>query len=355
MPGTLVFALNAHAGYACRHSGACCTAGWSIPVEPQLRNLLQTDRLVPDESGACPKYDRSARLCRIHRERGESMLPESCFQFPRRALVDERGTFITLSHFCPTAAALLVDASVPLAIVPSPSAFPSTRQYDGLDARQEWPPLLRPDVLFDFDSYAAWEQFLVGTLGSSATTVDAAMKAVASAAEDLRAWGPDTGTLAEWTAAIVHRPTAREVPALYERYRSAAAYELAARTVPEGLRAPAIPERVDEFDAALVAPAWDRTAAPAILRYAATKAFGSWTAYQGRGVRTQVAELFLALSVLRVECVRACQQRGTPLDRESLIDAVRASDWLLMHLAERGPLMASLIEVETHAALPSRP
>ena len=34
---------------------------------------------------------RTVRLCRVHRDHGEAMLPESCYHFPRRALMDARG------------------------------------------------------------------------------------------------------------------------------------------------------------------------------------------------------------------------------------------------------------------------
>ena len=30
------YCLSIHARYPCAHSGACCTAGWPIPVEPPL-------------------------------------------------------------------------------------------------------------------------------------------------------------------------------------------------------------------------------------------------------------------------------------------------------------------------------
>ena len=149
-----IFSLDVHASYACRHSGACCTAGWAIPVEPHVRPIAGSAWLVPNADGACPQYDRPSRLCRIHRDHGESMLPVSCHHFPRRALTDDRGTFVTLSHFCPTAAALLVDARKPLTIVSNPPAFRPERGYEGLDARGEWPPLVRPDVLFDPPSFA---------------------------------------------------------------------------------------------------------------------------------------------------------------------------------------------------------
>ncbi|MGE5360921.1 MAG: hypothetical protein ACM3NQ_18035, partial [Bacteroidales bacterium] len=37
-----VRSLSIHAHYSCRHSGACCTAGWPIPVEPDTtRGLLE--------------------------------------------------------------------------------------------------------------------------------------------------------------------------------------------------------------------------------------------------------------------------------------------------------------------------
>ena len=67
--------------------------------------------------------------------------------FPRVVLHDGRGTFISLSHFCPTAAATAVRAgdSWPLAgIVDAPPALADVGALDGLDARDAWPPLLRP-------------------------------------------------------------------------------------------------------------------------------------------------------------------------------------------------------------------
>jgi len=130
-----VFALSPHAGYACRHSGACCTAGWPIPVEPSRRSRLGTDLLLPDSDGACRFYDRRLRCCDVHRQHGETALPSSCFHFPRRALIDDRGVIVSLSHFCPTAAELLITTPGPLEIVADPPAFPTTRDYEGLDGR----------------------------------------------------------------------------------------------------------------------------------------------------------------------------------------------------------------------------
>jgi len=181
-----VYALTFHAHYACRHSGACCTAGWSIPVEPRLLPLIGVDLLVPDAAGACTHFDGASRLCKIQREHGENMLPGACYQFPRRALIDDRGTFVALSNFCPTAAALLCESDGELAIVPSPPAFPEDRVYEGLDARGHWPPLVRPGVLFDLASYSRWETFIVSTFASGAPA-GTALARIAATAERLRA------------------------------------------------------------------------------------------------------------------------------------------------------------------------
>src|SRR5262249_54087259 len=147
-------------------SGACCTAGWPIPVEARLLPLVGVELLVPDAAGACIHFDGASRLCRIQCEHGGDMLPGACYPFSPGALLDDRGTFVALSNFCPTAAALLCESDGELAIVASPPAFPERRVYEGLDAREQWPPLVRPGVLFDLASYSRWETFIVATFAS---------------------------------------------------------------------------------------------------------------------------------------------------------------------------------------------
>jgi hypothetical protein len=344
----VVFALNVHASYACGHSGACCTAGWSIPVEPRIRFVLGADWLVPDETtGACPQFDRASRLCRVHRDHGESMLPQSCHHFPRRALVDRRGTFVSLSHYCPTAASLLLDTDAPLSIVANPPAFTPERGYEGLDATRAWPPLLRPGVLSDHESFGVWEQFLVTTLGSTGQSLDGALSRIADVGEQIRRWTPREGPLLEWTEGAV---STRSVPVTgacgrYVRFTGGDAFTAAAASVPAGLARPLLPRGCAETDAELVASAWQQLS-PLLLRYLGARAFASWTAYQSRGIRTQVAELFMTAAVLRVECVRACQKAHRTLARDTLHEAVRAADLLLVHLADREALMAWLGKVE---------
>jgi hypothetical protein len=348
VPATRVFALSAHASYECRHSGACCTAGWSIPVEPHARTVLQVDWLAPQPDGACPQYDRSAARCRVHRDHGEDVLPRSCHHFPRRALVDDRGCFVTLSHFCPTAASLLVDADDPLRVIEGPPGFREDRGYDGLTACGDWPPLLTSHVLFDRESYSEWERHLVDRISSAPGDVETVLHRVADDAERLRVWNASEGSLLNWTRAVIEG-TAPDVAhdnyERYEPYTHAAAYAFVSGCVPDGLPAPALPDDFAAVDRLLVEPHWQRHSR-IVKRYVATKGFGSWTAYQWRDVRTQVAELFASATILRVECARAAQRLQRPLDREILVEAVRASDLLLVHLADRDLMVDWLRKAE---------
>lgn len=318
-----------HAEYACAHSGACCTAGWAIPVEAPKQPLLGSALLVPGDDGACRFFDRQTHLCAVQRDVGEPALPESCRHFPRVALRDDRGIHVTLSHFCPTAARLLF-STAPLAIVESPAAFPAARDYDGLDARGTWPPLVHDSLLFDVDSYAEWERFAVASFDRGPSA--AALARLAAAAERLRRWTPADGAM----AGVVARfdPTSPVEPDALARYE-----QLAARA--HAIVADAIPDALRLDDARRPANNAGHDRAPgvaddrALSRYLAAKAFATWTAYQGRGVRTLVAELVLA------RALALALARTRPL-----VEAIREADRQLVHLADRPSLVAALAVVE---------
>lgn len=341
-----VYALNAHASFACQRSGACCTAGWAIPVEANKRTVIPVEWLTPDDSGACPQFDRSSRLCRVHRDHGEPQLPESCRHFPRRALIDDRGTFVTLSHFCPTASRLLVGHPAPLAVVALNAD--TDRTYEGLDASGEWPPLLRPGVLFDYPSFEEWLAFAIDTLGNTSGPVEALMQ-VAAVAERVRSWNIERGPLSEWTVASLSRPVEdealREAANRYTQLSRHQRYERVCATVPAGLHPPEPLSDVERTASRWLADLWQTNAQPA-GRYLAAKTFAAWTPYQSHGLRTHVAELFAAEAVLFVEATRICARRDSPLDTDGWVEAIRASDWLLMHLSDRAALMASLEDFE---------
>lgn len=343
-----LFALNIHASYQCRHSGACCTAGWPIPVEPARRRTLGTDVLLPQADGACRFYDRQNRLCQVHREHGEAMLPTACFHFPRRALIDDRGVFVSLSHFCPTAARLLVETDGPLRIVESPPAFPTDRDYEGLDGRGVWPPLVKANLLFDLESFDEWERFALDALADERVVVANALHRLAAAAEDLRGWPPGDGPLRDRVRHLATRTwTPDELTQSWRRYEPFAdlqAYESVCALVTDGLVAPTLSREHRDR--------WQRGSRPSAIpahvarRYVAAKLFGSWAAYEAFGLRTMVAELVLADLVLRVEAMRGRADDRSQLDVDTLVRAVRAADWLLVHLVDRPALIAWLGRVE---------
>jgi len=268
------------------------------------------------------------------------MLPASCYQFPRRALIDDRGTFVTLSNFCPTAATLLCEHEEAVSIVESPAAFADHRIYEGLDARGQWPPLVRPGVLFDLESYSRWEAFIVKTL-TRETSLNGALRQIAQAAERLRSWTPSCGDFKGFaTKAIGTRSTDSASPDIYAPLRTGDAYETLRRFVSEGLTPPPSPTSTSLKDD------WGGEAR-AVRRYLASKAFASWSAYEGHGIRTLIAELTVSALVLRVECERASRASRRPLDRPLMIEAIRQSDLFLIHLIDRPRMIAWLGEVES--------
>jgi len=285
----VTYSLSIHADYRCRHAGACCTAGWEIPVEVHRQPRVGTATL--STAGGCRFFDAAGlRLCALHRDHGHDALPMACQQFPRRALIDDRGTHIALSHFCPTAASMLFRDDVRLEIVANPPAFPGDARYEGLDARAALPPLLAPDVLMDLDSYTAWEREAVCLFARDDWTADQALAALAAATATLSKWRPGAEPLLE------------AVTYAFDRHRSA----------PGAARA----------DLRLSRPP---------RRYAAGKVFASWTAYRSDRLTEVVAFARKALKVLATESERICKESERPADESVLYEAVQAADYRILH------------------------
>jgi hypothetical protein len=162
------FWLNFHLPYRCRHSGACCTAGWPIPVEPERAVLIKDGEWLA-EGGTLPLTEAGA--CVFHRD-GCSVYehrPLSCAHFPYVCMIDPRGVHVTLSHYCPTAAALLFDDHGPIEVVEGPSPVPLLEIPEGLDARESLPPIVpgaggRRPRLMSWDEFAQWERDELKTL-----------------------------------------------------------------------------------------------------------------------------------------------------------------------------------------------
>ena len=311
------FWLSTHLDYACRHSGACCRARWPIPIERDraaaVSNAIASGRVSaplewfriepgsPDDvsgvlaqqpSGACIFHRPASRAvagapaaggCAIHEWR-----PRSCEHFPFVCVIDPRGVHVTLSHYCPTAAGMLFEDNETRVVEGQP-VLEDGRIPEGLDARESLPPADgRGARLLSWEDVTAFESALVARLSGDADV-------------------PDAPSLD-----------------LFERVRSAV---LPGWSWPEAPAAAAGPWRE------LAAPSWGRWSA-VIGRYLSAKAHASWAMCLGDGFHAVERLVDLARVVLQVEVVRACVAHDAPLDRTQLIDAVRQSDLLLVHLTD---------------------
>jgi hypothetical protein len=367
---TPILALNIHAGFECRHSGACCTAGWPIPVEAAVagairarsvlpRMALSTAGQLPDGAaailaplpgGGCPAFDRAGgNLCAVQKQLGHNGLPASCRHFPRVALLEADATRVTLSHFCPTAASMLFRTGVArLDVVPDAAGIADRDEHDGYDARHTIPPLLRPGVATDPGTCRAWERYLIGALDSNAPTAEDALARIAFTTETMRGWMAGRTTLDDHAARTVAAAARPQGPATRWGMPLRSALRLFSTTtasVPPGLKRPEVPAGVDEADRAWVSPRWAAAAGP-VGRYLAARAFGAWSAYLGEGLRTQAAMLAIALAAVRVEAARETTLAARPLDKPLLHTAIRSADLLLHHLSDTAVLVRSLAGVE---------
>jgi Fe-S-cluster containining protein len=382
-----VQSLALHAEYRCGRSGVCCTSGWEIPVEPEVEERLRlafrsgTLRLAPadpgfrgwpshgarvalgcDAHGRCHFFETSGgNGCAIHAQLGEDAMPSACRHFPRVVRLTPRGVDVTLSHYCPTAVGLLFRDLVPegaavarrdpdarrdplLRIVLNPPSFPPSWPYQGLDARDAVPPLLRPGVLMSWEGLERWESHAVAVLAEARTAEDAVVR-LAADAERLRAWTPQDGDFDRF----LERELAREARGLPASAGDPGATRLSAwdevaATVPATAGSGPRPQRPAERAAAgwsLVAAGWPLGQGP-IRRWLAAKAFAGWLALQGEGVRTAVVGLRVALGVLRAEAARGCAEAGRALDEELLREALRRADLLLVHFADPDALARRL-------------
>lgn len=307
MPFPRFYWLNFHVTYACRDSGMCCTSGWPIPVERdrvaaideavardviplQVVPWLTPDPDAPDDvagilslrpNGHCVFFEAGRPRCAIH-----SVKPSACVHFPYVCLIDQRGVRVNLSHYCPTAAAMLFEAREPIAIVEGPSPIPSGGALEGLDARESLPPRADGTRLMSLDEFSAWER-----------------EAIASAR--MLEWQDDD---LQW-------------------------FDLARSAVPLPWTWQGAPHNASSLWWSAVAPRW-HWFEDALRRYAAAKVFASWSAYMGDGAGAVQNTARMAAAVLRVETTRQCAIFGRDLDRELMIEAIRQSDLLLVHYAD---------------------
>ncbi len=371
--------LRLHADYRCQHAGACCTAGWAIPIErpayeqvrvhfggQERRRLFADGGALPEgaaavvgvqPSGACVFFEPDrGNLCAVHRELGVASLPSACRHFPRIVLHDARGTFISLSHFCPTAAGLLRSpkaASFEVVRAPGPLALESDitddgpNRLEGLDARDALPPLLRSELLTDLEGYDAWERAALALLARDDLTAGGALAILSRATHAVQSWRPGRGSLRatverEFEIASVAKPDKN----LDTSSRDEQRVRLALSSVPSGLT---YPSPIEDWLAS-----WHRGSAcwgdvdDAVRGYLAARLFGNWIAYYGQGLHTIVEYLHVALAVLKMEAVRHHAHESASPPWPTVTEAVRSADLLLVHLADTRTL-ARLLDAKPPA------
>jgi Fe-S-cluster containining protein len=366
--------LSIHAEYRCRHTGSCCSHVWVIPAESRLVQLIHSGDIDPPKrdaplfvstphpavtgttlvlaryDGACVFFERDAgRLCTIHRQRGVDALPSACRHFPRVHLRDGRGTFVSLSHFCPTAARMLLDEA-PISIVEARPPLALEGAIEGFDATDTLPPLLRPEMLTDAAGYGAWEIEAIRTLGRPDLTHGQALSTIAAATAVVREWVPAMGPLdafvARTFASTIALPDAHIDPP-GDAARLAAAEAACPR---DGGR---VVERAADSVAGFE-DIWNRLVTPgwasfdgAVKRYLAARLFANWMAYRGSGLRSVVEWLKICLALLRNETARQCALAERALDADLFVAAVRECDRVAIHVLDTRLLAIELLRVES--------
>ena len=259
-------------------------------------------------NGCCVFFDADGgHACRIHAALGHDALPLACRQFPRIAVHDPRGVSVTLSHYCPTASSAL-SAAGPVTIVEQPPAFPVGADYDGLDATRALPPLLRNDMLMDWNAWWAWEAASVAVITGGDEPAAVRLGRLRQAVDGVRGWSPSDGPLrAHVDRAFATARLADAAPFIPDRHELETRWQEIVLAIPEDLRYQVPPIDDDARQTPALVPHTDR--------FLAAHAFANWTAHLGDGLHAWLRS---------IEAAYVCLLLG--LD-------IRQTDLTLRHLA----------------------
>ena len=237
------------------------------------------------------------------------------------SVLDPRGVSVTLSHYCPTASTLIQYDGYDRYdrcdrydrydgydrydryggdIVINPAGFPPGGEYVGLDARDALPPLLRRDLLMDWDAWWHLEERAVATLLHRGASADEAVAMLRAVVARLGLWRPGGQRLID---AVDDAFTDRD-------------------TAPATVRAGTLVKRVRATvpDAYREGAAWTGhadTPDPVTRRFLAAHAFANWPVHRQNGG--------LPAWLTSIETARAFLSEGA---------GVRHADLVLRHLSE---------------------
>ena len=349
-----VRALSFHSHYKCRNTGVCCSSGWDIAVEDEV--ALRLAAAIPKSSGHLPNgpdgfqpmddppagcksslrriastcwfRDEPARACAIHRDHGQDLLPSACRQFPRVCVLEPDVVSVSLSHYCPTAAGLLFETSTDFGLVNDPAGFPNSWPFEGLDAREAYPPFLRPGVLLGFDGLRVFEDRAVAALASE--PLWRSMTTIESAVQRARSWTVDAGPLCELVVSSFARAEedAKGEPQASDP-RSVLLAALTEGTTP-GTGLPDV-----QLGPRTISPLADL----ALRKYLAARLIAAWITFQGNDLGGVVKYLRLCLdTVLLFESARgSAEAEGTRWK-----EAIRKADLWILHYCDPERLARNL-------------
>jgi hypothetical protein len=355
-----VLGLAGHAAYACRHSGACCTSGWPIPVEadllPVIRGALAERRVHPTASPAlvvpaglppgvaavlgrdrhrCVFHDPAAG-CRLHAALGSTGKPASCRQFPWTAVHDPRGTFVSLSHYCPSALARLLEAD-PIRLVALDRLDLS---IEGIDVTAALPPALDATRLMDWNAVTAWTRQALACCARTTGALDL-LDELRALERHAIAWNAAAMSLSAWLATF-------EPPPRVPRSASRVDWSLDGRVrdaVPAGIETtPGSADTLGRRMADGALEALEAALAPhaAIVgRYVAARLVVCWPLHLGRGLPTATRYVEALIVLLAAELAGDGDGDGC-VSRARLTAAIRRVDLLVLHHCDPRALAVAL-------------
>jgi hypothetical protein len=283
---------------------------------------------IVEATGGCWFRDEPGRSCAIHRDYGEDLLPSACRQFPRVCVLEPDVVSVSLSHYCPTAADLLFGGTETFGLVTAPEAFPPTWPFEGLDARDAYPPFLRPGVLLGFDGLRLSEDHAVGVLSSE--PLWSALAIIDSAVESARSWTAEGGPLREWLAEsfvraggqVTAEPRAADPrPVLLD---SLTAGTVPSVTLPPFQTGPLVVSTLADL---------------ALRKYLASRLIAAWITFQADDLRSVVKYLRLCLdTVFLFESARPAEESEGTRWKE----AIRSADLWILHYGDPDLLARNL-------------
>lgn len=301
---------------------------------------LDTDvlGLTPEKACVFHRAHPATPGCALEAAAGAEVLATSCRQFPRLLLADARGWHLSLSAWCVTAASMIVDGGNGFLAATHVPANPRVH-VDALDARTTWPPSLRPGVLAGHEAYAAWEETMMRQVlapaASGSRPLGAALREALVWTDVVRAWQPADGVLAlhtrhAWTRGHAagggrdHHGGTAGLDAVVNALMSRVPAAWRVRDWPAGLTAAPSSSGCRALSL--------REVEQVFSRYLGVRLAGASMAYQGDGVRSVLASLVSAFTLATSALAR--NGHGAPT-RQRLVAALRAADWLQLHLLDR--------------------